>query len=268
MARATTLEERMEIVELTKTGMSDRQVGELLGWSKENKGKWRRSYQQSGRAGLNSQMGRPKSGALSSYPVEIRETLLRWREAHPGWGLETLHSELGQHPAFAGKKRPSVASIGRLLHEKGVTRPYQRHSELPESDTPRAGAPHAVWEMDARGHDYIPEVGVISLIDLNDRYSHLRLLSYPCQVGQKRWQLHSNTADYQLVLCLAFTDWGLPERLQVDRASVFFDNTTKSPFPTRLHLWLVALGVTMTLGRPRQPRDQAMTERSHQIWHY
>ena len=61
-------------------------------------------------------------------------------------------------------------------------------------------------------------------------------------------------------------DWGLPKRIQVDRAAVFYDNVSKSPFPTRLHLWLIALGVDLSLSRPRMPTDQAIAERSHQLW--
>ena len=93
------------------------------------------------------------------------------------------------------------------------------------------------------------------------------MLSYPCWLGQKRCQRHADATDYQIVLRLAFTDWGRPHRLQVDRESVFHDNTNPSPFPTRLHLWLLALGIQLTFGRPNQATDQAMTERSHQLWH-
>jgi hypothetical protein len=91
-------------------------------------------------------------------------------------------------------------------------------------------------------------------------------LSYPVQVGEKRWQRHPNTEDYQLALRLAFLDWGLPQQVQVDHESVFFDNHIQSPFPTRLHLWLLALGIYLRFGRTHQPTDQAMTERSHQLW--
>jgi hypothetical protein len=52
----------------------------------------------------------------------------------------------------------------------------------------------------------------------------------------------------------------------VDHDSVFYDNTSASPFPTRLHVWLIALGVSLTFGQPNQPTDQGMTERSHQLW--
>jgi hypothetical protein len=120
--------------------------------------------------------------------------------------------------------------------------------------------------MDARGHDKVANVGIISLINLNDRFTHLRLLSYPLQVGTQRVERYGDTEDYQTVLRLAFTDWGLPQQIQVDRDSVFFDNKSKSPYPTRIHLWLLALGVSLTFGRPRRPTDQGQTERSHQIW--
>ncbi len=47
---------------------------------------------------------------------------------------------------------------------------------------------------------------------------------------------------------------------------MFFTTTPKSPFPTRFHLWLLALGVDLAFGRPGRPTDQATVERSHQTW--
>jgi hypothetical protein len=108
---------------------------------------------------------------------------------------------------------------------------------------------------------------MVTLINLNDRFTHARLLSYPCWLGQSRVERHANTEDYQACLRLAFMQWGLPEAIQLDHESVFYDNTSRSPFPTRFHLWLTALGVSMTLIRVHQPKDQGMTERSHQLWH-
>lgn len=120
--------------------------------------------------------------------------------------------------------------------------------------------------MDSRGQEYVPDVGVIALIDLSDEFSKVKVISYPCLVGQKRATRRPRTEDYQLVLRLAFTEWGLPDRIAVDHDSVFYDNTCKSPFPTRFHLWLLALGVDLAFGRPGQPTDQATVERSHQTW--
>jgi transposase len=266
MSRHTTLEDRLQMVALARGGMSDPQVAKQTGWSESTVRKWRRRGQRRGRAGLASQLGRPRRGALSDYPAEIRDTLERWRKAHPGWGPKTLRAELLKAPAFAGQKLPGPASIGRFLREQKLTRAYEKHSDLPEPERQAAEKPHQVWEMDARGYSRVPDVGIITLVNLNDRCSHARLLSYPVWLGQQRCQRHADTEDYQTALRLAFTQWGLPRQLQVDHESVFVDNKTRSPFPSRLHLWLLALGVELVFGRSARPTDQGMTERSHQLW--
>jgi hypothetical protein len=72
------------------------------------------------------------------------------------------------------------------------------------------------------------------------------------------------TADYFLSLRRAFLSYGLPQRLSLDHGSAFFDNTCPSPFPTRLHLWLLALGVEVVFIRVRRPTDHGAVERMHQ----
>ncbi len=267
MSKGTTLEDRLQIVGLAGAGLSDKQIAQQVGWSAHTVRKWRRRGQRRGRAGLASRLGRPRRGALSSYPARIREALLAWRTAHPGWGPQTLRAELlMRSAAFAGQGIPSPASIGRWLSEQGLSRVYERHSDLPQPARQPAEQPHDVWEMDARGHSRVPEVGVVSLVNLNDRCSHARLLSYPVWLGNTRCQRHPDTEDYLAALRLAFAEWGLPRHLQVDRDTVFYDNHSRSPFPTRLHLWALALGIELLFGRVARPTDQAMTERSHQLW--
>lgn len=168
--------------------------------------------------------------------------------------------------AREGQRLPGLRSIARLLKEEDLARPYERHSELPRPARSALQAPHEEWEMDARGQEKVPDVGMVTLINLNDRYSRVRLLSYPCWLGSQHVERLPATEDYQLTLRLAFAEWSLPDRLAVDRDSVFHDNISKSPFPTRIHLWLLALGVSLVFGRPGCATDQGMTERSHQLW--
>jgi hypothetical protein len=130
---------------------------------------------------------------------------------------------------------PSLSAIANFLKEQDLTRPYERHSELPQPKTQPASAPHEEWEMDSRGQEYVPDVGIIALVNLSDVFSKVKVISYPCLVGQERATRRPRTEDYQLVLRLAFTEWGLPDRIAVDHDSVFYDNTCKSPFPTRFH---------------------------------
>jgi transposase len=229
--------------------------------------KWRQRAQKKGRAGLESQMGRPKTGALGSYKAEIREAIRRWRQVNPGWGPTTLSKELALYEGFRSWKLPSRSAIARFLNEEGLIASKAQAIPLPKSEQVRANTVHQVWEMDARGHEQIANVGMVTLINLNDRYSHTRLLCYPCLLGEKRVERHAQTEDYQAALRMAFMEWGLPTILQTDHDSVFYDNRSPSPFPTRLHLWLIALGITFTFIEYNQPTQQGMTERSHQLWH-
>jgi len=261
--RITSWEERAMACSLAQMGHSDRQIAQLLGWKEGTVRKWRRRGQK-GLQGLTTRMGRPATGAMGTFRPEVCATLRRWRTAHPGWGPRTLRYELAKAPPCA--ELPSRATIARWLKQQKLTRAYARHQELPTPTPASAQSPHQEWEMDARGQAKVPSVGVVTLIDLNDRFSKLKLMSYPCWLGQQRASRHATTEDYQGVFRLTASDWGLPDRLYVDRDSVYFDNNSKSPFPTRLHCWLLALGVELVVGRPDRPTDRGMCERNHQTW--
>ncbi len=263
----TSLQERVLIQAYAGQGMGDRQIAHQLHLGLSTVRKWRRRS-QSGAAGLVSRMGRPTKGALSSFAAEIEQTLKLWRAAHPGWGPKTLLTELRKDTYLSSKQLPSLATITRYLRQAGLARPYQKHASLPSKPVSVATTCHEEWELDARGQEKLETIGVIALINLNDVFSKVKLISYPCFLGAERAHRHPNSEDYQLVLRWAFSEWGLPDRLAVDHDSVFYDNLSKSPFPTRFHLWLLALGIELSFGRKGQPRDQAMTERSHQTWQH
>ena len=264
MSNQTTLEERIQIVTLSEGGLTDQVISEKTGWSRSVVRKWRRRHKKEGRQGLTRIMGRPKQGALSSYPERVRETIHQIRKQHPGWGPKTIYEELCN--AGIEKRVPAPASIGRYLKEQGLSRRYQRHSKLPDTEKPEVTRVHQLWIIDASGATAVPELGLIALINVSDCTSRLRAVSYPIISGKKRVTHNPDTADYQTALRLAFTDYGLPECIQADRAAVFYDNRAKSAFPTRFHLWLIALGIELCFSRPRTPTDQAITERSHQLW--
>lgn len=263
--KATSLQIRVAIREQAQAGIPDRQISQAVQISRATVRKWRRKINAG--QGLGSRMGRPGAGALSSFSPDLVARLRRWRQAHPGWGPNTLLAELMRSDLFRRQAWPSRAGIGRWLQQEHLSRPYQVHTDLPRACVSPAQACHEEWEMDARGQDPVAGVGVVSLIEVNDLFSRVKLISYPALLGTQRAERRPTTEDYQLALRWAFTQWGLPERLAVDHDSVFYDNRNPSPFPTRFPLWLVALGVELTFGRPGQPRDQAVTERSHQTWY-
>jgi hypothetical protein len=99
---------------------------------------------------------------------------------------------------------------------------------------------------DGRGIRIMRVEGVVkvSLISSVDVVSRLKAESYPSEDS-------TNPAlpDSQLTLRRAFLTYGLPQVITLDHGTVFYDHTTPSPFPTKLHLWLLALGVQVRFTR-------------------
>ena len=257
--RKTTLEERVEIGERWESGETDPEIAAAMNRSVWTVRKWRRRYQRDKRSGLLSLMGRPADSALSSYPLELRDRILEMRRDNPGWGAATILAELEKDPYFAGMRLPSRSRIAALLKQEGLTRKYERHSELPQSRVQPAQEPHEEWEVDAKGVMKIPSLGSVSLINIGDLVSRLKIDSLPC-LGTS----HPSTSDYQLILRRAFVRYGLPERVSLDHDSVFYDNASASPYPTTLHLWLLALGVVVRFIDRKPPVEHSMIERQHQ----
>ena len=257
--QTTTFPERLDISERASAGQSDPEIAAALGCSVWTVRKWRRRGQQQGRAGLTSQMGRPSTGPLSTLPAEMRECILRLRRAHPGWGPTTLLAELRVDPHWKDQPSPSRSRIAALLKAEKLTRGYQKHSELPTPAIQPQGAPHDEWELDAQGRMHVAGVGNVSLITIIDVVSRLKVESYPCLETT-----NPPLPAYQLMLRRAFLTLGLPRRITLDHGTVFYDNTSPSPFPTRLHLWLLALGIDVCFTRKRCPTDHAKIERTHQ----
>ena len=257
--RKTTLEERLEIGKRAEADQTDPEIAVAMGLSVWTVRKWRRKYQREGRSGLVSRMGRPATGALGQFPLAIRDTVREMREGHSGWGALTIRVELEDDPRFADKRLPSRSRIAAFLKQEGLTRKYECHSELPQPPSEDSHRAHEEWEVDAQGVIEIPDLGPVSIINIGDLFSRLKVDSLPCLDTS-----HPNTQDHQLVLRRAFVHYGLPERISLDHDSVFYDNASASPYPTTLHLWLIALGIEVRFIEKRPPAEHSVIERTHQ----
>jgi hypothetical protein len=113
--------------------------------------------------------------------------------------------------------------------------------------------------VDAQGALEVPDLGSVSVINISDLFSRLKAESFPCLDTS-----HPNTLDYQLTLRRAFVRHGLPQRVSLDHDSVFYDNTSASPFPRTLHLWLIALEVQVRFIERKPPAEHSVIERTHQ----
>jgi transposase len=257
--RTTTLAERVEIGERWQAGQKDPEIAAAMGRPVSTVRKWRRKYKKEGRDGLASRMGRPPTGALGQFSLEIRDIIREMRQEHSGWGPLTIRTELEADPRFVGLRWPSRSRIAAFLKQEGLTRKYERHSELPQAQAVDPQRAHEEWEMDAQGAVKVSGLGSVSIINIGDLFSRVKVDSFPCLDTS-----HPNTQDYQLVLRRAFVNYGLPERISLDHDSVFYDNASASPFPSTIHMWLIALGVDVRFIEKPPPAEHSVIERGHQ----
>jgi hypothetical protein len=181
------------------------------------------------------------------------------RKCHSGWGALTIRTELEDDQRFTGMKLPSRSRIAAFLKQEDFTRKYERHSELPQAQGAEPEHAHEEWEVDAKGVIKVPDLGSVSIININDLFSRLKVDSFPCLNTS-----HPNARDYQLVFRRAFLNYGLPKRVSLDHDSVFYDNASASPYPMMLHLWLIALNVDVYFIKQKPPAAHSVIERVHQ----
>ena len=234
--QVTSFAERIEIGRRWAAGQSDAQIALALQGPLLTIRKWRRRNQHQGRAGLTSRMGRPATGVLGQFPGELVDEILQMRAAHLGWGPLSIRTELQRDVRFVGLRLPSRSRMAAYLKLKDQVKKYERHHDLPQPASASVKRPHQEWEVDAQGKMAISGLGSASIINILDVFSHVKIDSLPCLRTT-----HANTQDYQLILRRAFVRYGLPEQISFDHDSVFYDNQSASPFPTGLHVWLLAL---------------------------
>ena len=214
---------------------------------------------------LQIKRGRPALGALCTYPEAISTQIRLLRQRYPYWGAISIRLELELEYGYPSSSLPSIASIDRYLKEQGFIKTKEVKSSLPASSKcskQRSLRVHECWEMDAQGAIDIPYIGHHALINIKDSRSRVHCMAFP--VKRKHTKSQPKTPHYYWALRLAFEQWGLPKRIQVDRDSVFLENTTRSPFPKTLHLWLIGLGVDLCFIKSKPPKYNAMIERTHQ----
>lgn len=199
---------------------------------------------------------------MSTFPKEYETLIVGLRTKNEGFGPNSILEEIVDLYKISDKKLPKGSTIAKYLKEKGYVKRYEKNSLMPAVSYSLPKAPHEIWQLDGRGNEEALGIGTIALLDIIDIFSSTYIQCFPAKISTIHG--HPDTSDYQTALRLAFIEFGLPLRLQVDHASVFYENKSKSPFPTLFNLWLVGLGIELFYSRVHRPTDQAKVERSHQ----
>jgi len=253
-----TLAEKQIIREKKNGGVSLRQISIELRCSFQTVRKWWRILRDQRPV---RQRGRPKRGALSTYPLRISEKAVEVKKAHPHWGPEMVKLELKKAFGLSDQDLPSAARLSVLFKQRCPEAVQLREPRMLPPPEPKVGFVHQRWQMDAK--EGIP-IGAerVNVQEIREVYSGLMIASQAfVTTTPTRWR-RLNRAEHQQVLRQAFSLWGLPSELQTDNDGEFVNPHDRS-FPSPFTLWLVGLGVTHVLSRPHRPTDQPQVERNH-----
>jgi hypothetical protein len=120
-----------------------------------------------------------------------------------------------------------------------------------------------LWQLDSQEGLRLKSGEVATICNIRDPVGGAMIVSCAFSVRTKsRWRKLEWT-EVQAVLRKAFTEWQtLPDGIQTDN-ELGLAGASNDPFPGKLTLWLVGLGVVHRFSRPGRPTDQPHIERSH-----
>lgn len=259
--RTTHVQQRQEMARLAQTGQSYQQVAEQSGVAFWTARKWIRRAKQGGLAALVSRLGRPKTGPMANLDPLVCYVALRLKRHHPRWGAAYVVKKMSEHPGLKRKTLPSPTTVWRYWRSFGDRLFPQRRPAEPK--LPLAGVAHGVWQMDAKESVPVPGVGAVTFNQARDEFGRATVMHrvHPAE-GSEQKVVKLTSAQVQQDCRMAFTQWGRPDIIQTDRASIFID-ADPTPFPTPLTLWWVGLGIQHRLIPPHTPKHNGSVERSH-----
>jgi len=213
--------------------------------------KWLDRFEKDGPAGLED---RPPIAKRCKHriPLEVVDTIIAGRKAHPTWGPRKLHDWLlAKDPNLAV---PAPSTIGDIINRYGLIRPHKRRLRVPVRGThplDPCAAPNDVWCADFKGNFALGD-GIrchpLTMTDACSRY----LLKCEGLLSEKEEYVRPHFE-------LAFREFGLPKRLRTDNGPPFSARGGLS----RLSVWLIQLGVIPERITPGHPEQNGRHERMH-----
>jgi transposase len=259
--RATTIQQRQQIMELVQNGHSCAAIAQQLKLSYWTVRKWSRRTRSGDVSRLVTTNGRPPTGPLAAVPPLVRYLALRLKLKHPAWGAVYIVQQMRKHPHLQGVPLPHPSTVWRYWATFGE-RLTKRRQRQPKVSVGPVRAVHGLWQLDFKESVDVAGVGPTTISQARDavgRATVLHRIHPAAQPGQRIVKL--TTEQVQADCRHAFLEWGLPDAIQTDHASLFADDDP-SPFPTRLKLWWLGLGIAHRLIQ-HGPQQNGSVERAH-----
>jgi putative transposase len=218
---------------------------------------WVARFSTGGAAGLvNRGRGRP-GGVPQQRRGRWSKTVLELRRKRPSWGPKKLVCELRRR--HRGGHFPSERTIGRILHEAGLTR-RRKHRVRPG---PRLKAPpqqavrgcNDLWTVDFKGEFRTADGALCRPLTIRDLRSRYVLV---CEhVGKP------SDASVRKVMERCFRRYGLPRMIRVDNGAPFAGVGALGL--SCLSVWWIRLGVRVEFTRRAKPQDNGAHEQMHRV---
>jgi transposase InsO family protein len=209
-------------------------------------------FKEGGYAALEPRSRRPRSCSHQAG-ADVQAAVLRLRKELSDSGHDAGPETIAHHLIGSVSKRPSVATIWRILKRNGliVPQPHKR----PKSSFIRfeAKLPNETWQLDSTPWQLADESPVEILNFLDDR-SRLALAS--------KALVTVKASDPVYVLHSASNTFGLPASLLSDNAAVFTGRSRRGK--VLLELELERLGIVFKHSTPYHPQTCGKVERFHQ----
>lgn len=149
-----------------------------------------------------------------------------------------------------GLRLPAVSTVHAVLTRHGLIQPKEPagHPAVGRFEHPY---PNSLWQMDFKGPVPCGDGRCHPLTVLDD-HSRLSLCLHGCK-DERRETVQDKLID-------TFERYGLPERMTMDNGPPW--GSTVSVW-TRLELWLMRQGISVSHSRPYHPQTQGKDERFH-----
>ena len=229
------------------SGVSFAELCRRYGISRKTGYKWLGVYRVEGPGGLGDRRRVPKTSPTRTAAT-VEALVCDLRRAHPAWGGRKIRRRL-QDLGHVGV--PAASTITDILRRHDLLGTAEPHASGYTSF--EADAPNDLWQMDFKGW-FETGTGRCDPFDILDDHSRFNLIL--------RAGINQREATVVAALTDTFATYGIPKRILCNNGPPW-GNTQPGFRWTRLAVWLLDLGITVTHSRPMHPQTLGKDERFH-----
>jgi len=261
MRQHTTPDQRRTFYKLHQEGLSYTDIADEHDVSRECVRYWCRRQRDGGSCRTVYHKG--ARGILGRFDWRVRYYVLRLRLQHPRWGPRSIRHHLGKHRSLRGLSLPSVAQIGRYLHQWPRFRRKPKRKRLDSRSDPPTQV-HQRHQFDFKTNITLQDGTLVDLHTIRDPVGEACIGA----VLHTTEQVHTRTKrvsveDARSTLRRSWDHWGtLPDELQTDGEPTLVAQSDDD-LPSTFTLWLTGLGVKHIVTRAGRATDNAEVERCH-----